>query len=98
MIDISPVCDSSRIWDTICLMALTDEDIQKFKGLYQTHFGKDISNEEAYEKGVKLLRLMKVIYKPMTEEQYVAIQDHCEQKILSRYEGRNALHDFLNEV
>ena len=79
-------------------MVLSEEDIREFQKLYKIQFGKDISDAEAYEKGVKLLRLMKVIYKPMTWEQYVAIQEQSDKAIRSRYEGKDALHDFLNEV
>ncbi len=55
-------------------MVLTDEDINKFQLLYKSQFGADISKEDAYEQGVKLLRLMSIVYKPMTVEQYEAIQ------------------------
>jgi len=38
--------------------------------LYKKHFGKEISREEAYEQGAKLIRLVELIYKPMTEDEY----------------------------
>jgi len=53
---------------------LSDEQIKQFQTLYKTHFGKEISREEAYEKGVKLLRLVELIYKPMTEDEYKQLQ------------------------
>ncbi len=55
-------------------MQLTDKDIERFQALYKTHFNKDISRAEAVEKGTKLLTLMKAVYKPMTQEQFDAIQ------------------------
>ena len=53
---------------------LSDEQIRKFQMLYKKHFGKEISQEEAYEKGAKLLRLVELIYKPMTEDEYKQVQ------------------------
>ncbi len=43
-------------------MVLTDADIQKFQALYRSEFGMEISAEEAYEKGIKLVRLMSAVY------------------------------------
>ncbi len=57
-------------------MVLSDEDIVKFQALYKGEFGMEISREDAYEKGIKLLRLMSVVYKPMTESEYEQIQNH----------------------
>lgn len=45
---------------------LTDEQITKYQALYRSRFGCDISRDEALEKGVKLVRLLKIIYQPMT--------------------------------
>lgn len=56
-------------------MVLSDEDIRKFQDLYREQFGKEISREDAYEQGIKLLRLMSNVYKPMTEAEYSNIQD-----------------------
>jgi hypothetical protein len=53
---------------------LSDEQIKKFQILYKKYFGKEISQEEAYEKGAKLLRLVELIYKPMTEDEYKQLQ------------------------
>ena len=57
-------------------MVLSDEDILKFQTLYKSELGIEISREDAYEKGIKLLRLMSVVYKPMTEKEYEFIQKH----------------------
>lgn len=57
-------------------MVLSDEDIAKFQKLHKEHFGVEISKEDAYEKGVKLLRLMSIVYKPMTQKEYNLIQKH----------------------
>jgi hypothetical protein len=55
---------------------LSDEQITKFQTLYKNRFGKEISREEAYEQGVKLMRLVELIYKPMTETEYKKLQEH----------------------
>lgn len=54
---------------------LSDEQITKFQTLYKGRFGKEISREEAYERGVKLIRLVELIYKPMTEAEYQQLQE-----------------------
>ena len=56
-------------------MVISDKDIVHFQELYQKHFGKEISREEAYEKGIKLLRLMSLVYQPMTEKEFELIQE-----------------------
>lgn len=55
---------------------LLDAQITKFQTLYKNRFGKDISREEAYEKGANLIRLVELIYKPMTELEYKKLQEH----------------------
>jgi hypothetical protein len=63
-------------------MVLSDEDILKFQALYKGEFGMDISREDAYEKGIKLLGLMSAVYKPMTDEEYKFIQKHRKDTLL----------------
>ena len=53
---------------------LSNEQITKFQTLYKNRVGKEISREEAYEQGVKLIRLVELIYKPMTKEEYKIVQ------------------------
>ena len=53
---------------------LSNEQITKFQTLYKNRVGKEISREEAYEQGVKLIRLVELIYKPMTEAEYKIVQ------------------------
>lgn len=57
-------------------MVLSDADITKFQALYKSEFGMEISREDAQEKGIKLLRLMSIVYKPMTQSDYEKIQKH----------------------
>ncbi len=62
-------------------MVLADEDIAKFQALYKSHFGKEISREDAYDKGIKLLRLMSIVYTPMTHKEYEQISKDQQQLI-----------------
>lgn len=57
-------------------MVLSDENIVKFQTLYRKQFGIEISKEDAYEKGVKLLRLMSIVYKPMSVKEHHLVQKH----------------------
>lgn len=40
---------------------LSDKQVTKFQMLYLKHFNKKISREEAYDKAIKLVNLMKII-------------------------------------
>ncbi len=53
---------------------LSHEQITNFQALYMKRFGREITREEAYEKGAKLMRLVEIIYKPMTEDEYHQVQ------------------------
>ena len=60
---------------------LSSEDIKKFQALYKEHYGREISKEEALDQGLKLLTLMRCIYKPMTEEEYYRINEHRAERV-----------------
>lgn len=67
-------------------MNLKDEHILEFQVLYKKHFGKDISKEDAYEQGIKLLRLVSLTYRPMTQTEFDAVrarQNELKQRDLS---------------
>lgn len=49
---------------------LSKKQIKKFQIIYKKHFGKKISKKETVEKGVKLVRLVELIYKPLTKDEY----------------------------
>ena len=55
-------------------MVLSDENIIAFQNLYKEHYGIDLSREEAYEQGMKLLGLVSIVYRPMTSEEFERIQ------------------------
>ncbi len=52
-------------------MILTDAQVTEFQTLYEKRFGEKISREEAYEGGVRLIQLLKIIYRPITKEEYI---------------------------
>ncbi|MEI7741271.1 MAG: hypothetical protein WCJ29_02085 [bacterium] len=62
-------------------MVLQDDDIARFQELYKSNFGTEISREDAYEQGIKLMRLMSLVYQPMTQEQHNNIQKHREETL-----------------
>ena len=53
---------------------LTDKQITKFQEIYKNTFGEEISREDALEGGIKLVRLMKIVYTPITEKEYQDLQ------------------------
>ena len=60
-------------------MLLSDEQVAEYQTLYKNRFGREISREEAYEQGAKLIRLVKLIYQPMTETEYQQLQERRRQ-------------------
>ena len=54
---------------------LSDEQIVKYQTLYKNRYCKEISQEKAYEQGAKLIRLVELIYQPMTEAEYQELQE-----------------------
>jgi hypothetical protein len=51
-------------------MKISETQLTNFKALYKQHFGEELSQEDALEKSLKLIRMMQLIYKPITKEQY----------------------------
>jgi hypothetical protein len=69
-------------------MHLSNEHISQFQSLYKEQFGEEISKEEAYEQGIKLLRLVQLIYKPMTQAEFTQVQNEIV-KIRARINKKN---------
>jgi hypothetical protein len=61
-------------------MALSDEQISEFQEIYKEHFGTEISKEGAYQNGIKLLRLVELIYKPTDEAPQAKTIQHYTKK------------------
>jgi hypothetical protein len=59
---------------------LSKEQIAKFKKLYKKRFGKDLSDAEAYESAIKLVRLVELTYKPMTKAEYKKLKQKPKEK------------------
>lgn len=60
-------------------MILTNQQIKKFQALYKARFHKDIDREKAYDMGIKLVRMMQIIYKPMTVADFEQLQERRRQ-------------------
>jgi hypothetical protein len=58
---------------------LSDEQVKKFQELYKKHFGEEIDKKDALKKSMKLLRLIQMIYKPMTQVEFEAVQKKREE-------------------
>lgn len=54
---------------------ITDQQITKFQMLYENRFGEEISKDEALRKGLRLLRLIKTLYEPMTPEEFERLKN-----------------------
>jgi hypothetical protein len=53
---------------------LTREQVEKFQSIYKKRFGKEISYQDALAGGISLVRMMQIIYKPITQEEYNQLQ------------------------
>ena len=58
---------------------LSEEHVKKYQELYRNRFGKEISYESAYEESAKLVRLLEVIYKPITKKDYQRLQERRQE-------------------
>ena len=57
---------------------ISEERLDKFKQLYKKRFNIELSNQDALEKATKLLRIIEIVYKPTTKEDYKKLQKHRE--------------------
>ena len=48
---------------------VSEEGIQKYQELWLKHFNEQINKQDAQEGLIKLVRLMSIVYEPMTEAQ-----------------------------
>jgi hypothetical protein len=53
---------------------LSDKDVKSFIEIYKNRFNKELSYEEATQKANTLLRMVELIYKPMTVQEYNNLQ------------------------
>lgn len=55
-------------------MSLTREQVEKFQDIYKKKFGKEISYQDALAGGISLVRMMEIVYKPITQAEYDQLQ------------------------
>lgn len=55
-------------------MQISKENLGEFKRFYKKRFHEDIFDQETSDKATKLLNLMRIVYKPMTQKEYDALQ------------------------
>lgn len=60
---------------------LSEQEVKEYMAIYKKIYGKEISYEEAIVQGTKLLRLVKLIYKPMTEQEYNQVRKRRQDTI-----------------
>ena len=73
-------------------MVLTDAQVEQFQKLYLKRYGREINKEDAYEQGIKLITMLKIIYKPMELEEYEVTQKR-RLEMLPVIVEQIALHD-----
>lgn len=56
---------------------LTNEQIKRFQEIWKQLFGRDISDEDANREGSRLVRIVRLICEPTTEDKDV--QKHREE-------------------
>ena len=49
-------------------MILTQEKINEFKAIYLKVYGEEISDDEARDKGARLVRLLTDAYRPLSDD------------------------------
>jgi len=49
-------------------MKIPEEKLDVFKRLYKEHFGEELSDEEAQDKGGSLIRLIELVYRPTEQD------------------------------
>lgn len=55
-------------------MILSDENIKEFQRLHKEHFGTEISAKDARENGIKLLRLIALLYRQNSQKETVEVE------------------------
>lgn len=58
---------------------ISKKALEEFKAIWRKQFSEDISDEKATEEGIKLLTLMKAVYRPIKKE-WVQEKENSQQK------------------
>jgi len=48
-------------------MHLSDDQIREFQELYERHYGEVLTRQEAHDRGMEIVRLFELIYKPINK-------------------------------
>ncbi len=56
-------------------MEISQVQLKAFRSLYQKHFGIELSKAETLEKALALLNLMRLVYRPITENDLDLIRE-----------------------
>ena len=56
-------------------MLLSDKDILEFQEMWKEHHGQEITKKDAYNKAIKLIELVEIAYKPLTEEDLLMVEE-----------------------
>lgn len=58
---------------------ISEKALKEFKTIYKNNFNVALSDKDALESATKLLRLVEIIYKPMTKKEYEEVQKRREE-------------------
>ena len=68
-------------------MEIAPEQLEKFRALWRVRFGVEITPQEALERAIPLLTLMRAVYRPITEGDLKAVRERqasINQKLLAQ--------------
>jgi len=57
----------------------TEKDIEQFQGLFKEQLGKELTTDQALEKCLALITMMKIVYRPMTDAEFELLQNRRKQ-------------------
>ena len=58
---------------------ISNEALKSFKQIWKEKFNQDISDDFAVERANKLIGMVELIYKPMTEKEFQLVQERRKQ-------------------
>lgn len=60
-------------------MEISPERLNAFRAIYRAKFGIELTPQEALEKALPLVTLMKAVYQPMKEEEMTRVQERRQE-------------------
>jgi len=58
---------------------ISKKALEEFKIIYKERFNIELSDQDALDKATKLLRLIEIVYKPITKEEYGKLQERRKE-------------------